>query len=95
MDVSKQIETYWLEHWKTRGLPPRARLTLDQARQQIITIDGWLIPAINQALPVLHQPKNYPNLISKINQIDITGIPTTPNYKHILLSALIQTKRKN
>ena len=90
-DLSKQIESYWMNYWKTADRKPTPSKTLAQLRKNIITLDSWTLPVIKKSLPTLGNPKNYPALKNNaLKSLTVTGLPKKPRFQLLLLKTLTQ-----
>ncbi len=95
MDLSKQIEAYWINYWNLPSTPANQKptvktvISLDQLRDQIKQIDGRLYPAINRALPAIDDCSiSKMHVVYQQNFGNIAGIPLHPNYGKVYLQAL-------
>ncbi len=107
MDLSKQIENYWLNYWNNPNTPPIKKptknnvISLSKLRTKIIAIDSKLFPAIKDSLKHIHQMKSH-KLLKKITRAFtqqsgeiLPGIPKKPNFLRILSTVLNNIKFKS
>lgn len=92
MDISKQIQTQLIEHWKTvpaDAPDPAITPDLTTLRSQIAAIDAKLYPQIANNVSNLKQCSQSTILkqYTKAMQ-DIKGIPSDPDYNLIVIAAL-------
>lgn len=87
MDISKQIETYWINYWNNPKTPPQNKPSkqsiesLDKLRAEIGKIDTSLYPELKSSMQHIRQCS-----IKQVIPIfdnafsDIAGIPKKPDY---------------
>lgn len=92
MDLSKQIESYWITRWESQHLsPPKPSMKLIDLRKTIAQLDQLTLSALIKSLPTLQNPKNYDTLSDQLTQsLNLPGAP--PTYRLMLLTTLTQIK---
>jgi len=96
MDMSKQIEEYWLDIWnKNPSLAPKPGQYkgLTVVRSQIQVIDKQLYPALAKV------PKNQCGTYNiqeefKSGFSQVQGIPTTPDFSMLMINSVLSIKAK-
>lgn len=91
MDLSKYIEQYWLDSWDRQPQSiSRKSSSLKDLRLKIEHIDGQLYPAIKLATPLLKK-LSLATIMPLFDEAmtNVLGVPSSPNYGHIMLYALI------
>lgn len=100
MDVSKQIEYYWIAYWNDPETPedqlPKKKdiISLDKLRTEITQIDQKLFLLIHNSLPDIHQTPNN-QLIRQLHQSFINNenepikcIPEHPDFLLLFANSL-------
>ena len=95
MDLSKLIESYWIEHWNNPNTPEQKKpnahtiVSLNTLRMTLGKLDAKLYPAIKDALPKIQQcPLTAIQPIYQHAFAPIQGIAQHPNYGMVYLQAL-------
>jgi len=92
MDLSKQIENYWIQYWKAHpedAPDPGITPDISSLRQQIAAIDGKLYPQIGANVNNLKRcsqdtiTKQYNKAMNQIK-----GIPQAPDYNMLIIASL-------
>ncbi len=100
MDLSKQIESHWIDYWNNSKTPTRKKpskntvKSLNTLRRNITHIDKQLFPMIQsnivqiQKCSVNQMQPTFAHAYSKV-----IGIPSKPSYLDILIQSLKQVKQ--
>jgi chorismate mutase len=97
MDISKQIETYWINYWNdpektVKGKPTKTTLkSLTSLRQQIEKLDASLFPLLKSAIPALQQC-SVAQLRPVFNRAfaQVKGIPQQSDFMSMLIKSFKQ-----
>lgn len=97
MDLSKQIEAYWITYWNAPTTPPADKptsatiISLNRLRNQIQKIDLKLYPMLQQDIPYF-KSHNIKTIQTQLNTAfdSMQGIPTKPSYLALLAASLKQ-----
>ncbi|MCF6764144.1 hypothetical protein L3V82_00030 [Thiotrichales bacterium 19S3-7] len=92
IDVSKQIESYWINYWRNhpKQAPTKSTIqSLSTLRSELVKLDGRLFPALQAAVTSFKHCSNH-QIQEAFNQqfSVIKGIPVSPSYGDMLLQSV-------
>ncbi|WP_150467801.1 chorismate mutase [Francisella sp. SYW-9] len=94
MDLSKQIEDYYLNNATQQQLEQQVSDCLTNYRDKIKKVDAQLYPAISKNIKSIHNDKKLASQLRKlVRKQNIKGIPQDPDYLDLIANSL-QTIKK-
>lgn len=99
MDMSKQVEQYWLNKWfaHSQQAPKIGTYqSLDKLRQQLSDIDKQLYSAIAHAKNVKNQcsSRKIQDEFDESFKGSVEGIPSSPDFSNMVLHSILQVRVK-
>ncbi|TNF66314.1 MAG: hypothetical protein EP298_09180 [Gammaproteobacteria bacterium] len=92
IDVSKQIESYWISYWRNhpKDAPTKATIkSLTTLRSELVKLDGVLFPALQAAIESFKHCSNQQLQAAFDQQFSVVkGIPNKPSYGDMLLQSV-------
>ncbi|QIW09172.1 chorismate mutase [Francisella sp. LA112445] len=96
MDLSKQIENYYLNNATKQQLEQQGSDCLTNYRDKIKKVDEQLYPAISKNITSIHKNKNLESQLKKlVKKQDLKGIPQDPKYLGLIANSLQNIKKTN
>ncbi|MED7819134.1 MULTISPECIES: chorismate mutase [unclassified Francisella] len=94
MDLSKQIENYYLNNATKQQLEQQSTDCLTNYRDKIKKVDAQLYPAISENIKSIRKDKKLASQISElVKKQNIKGIPQDPNYLDLVAYSLQNIKK--
>ncbi|MED7788042.1 chorismate mutase [Francisella sp. 19X1-34] len=94
MDLSKQIENYYLNNATQQQLEQQSSDCLTSYRDKIKKVDAQLYPAISKNIKSIHKDKKLESQLKKlVKKQNIKGIPQDPDYLDLIANSLQAIKK--